>query len=138
MFNQKKFSTSATPQAIESMWGGGHTPDTDPVQQGWQCRKMKGCDDYVIGQRGQAGSASVNIRTSTVDVGVYLEDPATVSKNLAKGIGDASFTSITLASGWGLTVLELITKERIEFSLNNNEPPFAVAFPQHGLERPSV
>jgi hypothetical protein len=51
-------------------------------------------------------------------VGVYLEDPKTVSKNLAKGIGlDASFTSITLASGWGLTVLELIKKERIEFSL---------------------
>lgn len=94
-------------------WGGGHTPGTDPVSQGWRVYPIKGTDRkvVVIGRKGQDGCASIVRIDGRLNVALYDEAPELVAvayENSLVGELRAQYIEIDNYPGWGLAVIEAI------------------------------
>jgi hypothetical protein len=118
MFNASKFSTPTDRHAgfgAMTFWGGGHTHETDPTNKGWKAaRPQKSSQLLLVGQPGVSGCATLSLRGDEVDVAVYCETPAFIRTSLAKGEStDAMYHQLPNISGIGLSVIQLITDERV-------------------------
>ena len=118
MFNASKFSTPTDRHAffgVGSFWGTGHTHETDPTNKGWKAtRPQKDSQLLLVGQKGVPGCATLSLRGDEVDVAVYCETPAVIRTALAAGsVTDAMYHKLPNTSGIGLSVIQLITDERV-------------------------
>ena len=113
-FAMKKFTVS--PRIfVAHIWGGGHTPDTDPGRQGWRCVPVRGLTKvWVVGQKGKEGCASFRpLPKGRWDVALYLEGPREVALELSAGRSlDARYVQVTNTPGFGLTIIEEIEADR--------------------------
>ena len=96
-----------------SLWGGGHTSETDPIAQGWRCRRVRD-DLWLMGQRGEEGCASFRIVDGQWDVAVYDRAPHEVHHALVEGspLGDGPYHQIPDVPGFGLRVIQFIRENR--------------------------
>lgn len=109
----KEFSVSPTAWAL-SIWGGGHTRETDPSQKGWRVRPLtKGNSIVLVGRRGVEGCFSVQpMLEGDLDIALYQETPEQVAAMKAAGeYVDAVFHSVPNTPGWGLTAIELLGED---------------------------
>jgi len=91
-------------------WGGGHTPGTDPVSQGWRAYPVPGTDRDVvlIGRTGQPKCATVVRMGKYLDVALYDETPEGVKAAfVAQCLRDLNprYIQTDFIPGWGLEVI---------------------------------
>lgn len=108
-FNSAAFCVTAS-HWWDSLWGGGHTPETSPPNQGWRAYQAGGDPDTVlVGRKGQPGcfSAQPYGDDHRVDVAFYDETPEQVIDAWKKDEGpDAGYKQFVLVPGWALQALE--------------------------------
>ena len=126
-----KLKTFRAPPLAIMPWGGGHTRETDPSQNGWTCRQFGRA--YLISRKGDKVCASAvrmvrcrlrcrgsRCRCQGWAVALYWNTPDDVVRYLETGHGfdsggwtiDARYDSLVGGPGWGLTVIELLDIER--------------------------
>jgi hypothetical protein len=119
----KDFTTAPAKYPVETFWGGGHTPDTEPTQRGWRCVPVKGPTPadpvvcWVVGQRGVKGCASLMMADGRLDVALYEEGPKEVDASLRKLEGSThvdaqKYLEFQAIPGVGLRVIREILAER--------------------------
>lgn len=111
-FNASKFTTSF--RWWDGLWGGGHTPASDPTRQGWRATPAhKGSAVLIIGRRATRGCASVmQLPDGRLDVAGYDDStPEEIAACVREGrpvpIADVTYQTRDYP-GWGLSVLEKI------------------------------
>jgi len=120
-FNAKTFTAAPRRQPVVMFWGGGHTRESDPTNNGWRCRPATSGHEHqvwIVGQPGKAGCASiVEHRNGTLDVAIYLETPKEVYESVnapreSRQCRDARYVRVDAYSGVGLRIIREIEKER--------------------------
>lgn len=103
------------------IWGGGHTPETDPTSAGWKCRDYEHV--MLAGRKGVEGCFSARrLSAGILDVAIYVETPKEVHNFLNGGdYLDAIFVKIQEHPGWGLEAIRLVEKELRELEETRKE-----------------
>jgi hypothetical protein len=99
-------------------WGGGHTAATDPTQNGWSIKKVGRA--YLIAKKGDVVAASARKVGDKWDVALYWNKPSDVRRYLRTGHQfdsegytiEATYETVPDTPGWGLTVIDLLDRER--------------------------
>ena len=123
-FNPEAFTVSNN-LTDGSVWGGGHTVETDPTRKGWRCRHAwftsGGLNMQLIGRPGVRGCATV-VRAAVEDDGHWVKVfDATPQEVMAtksdfdawmKLIQDRELWDATISPtpGFGLRVLQMIAQ----------------------------
>ena len=107
-------SFSANSSRLSGIWGGGHTAATDPTKRGWACRRVKGLDVWMVGQKGVAGCVSLVDLGTAWDVAMYAETPAEALALIQSGTRPtARYSGVPKLTGFGLRVIALIEGARL-------------------------
>jgi len=117
-FEPKNFRVSPPKEPVRGFWGGGHTLETDPIQQGWRCYpSKKGPENkiWIVGQRNVEGCASImRWPNGILDIALYLETPQEIYRRIKTGGPlDARYVQTKIYWGVGLQVIRLILEERV-------------------------
>lgn len=99
-----------------TIWGNGHTGDTDPTQKGWRAAPVKGSrtDAVLVGRRGVQGCFSVRrMADGWLDVAIYDETPEEIARCWRESqFCDAIFKRVAHVSGWGLEAIALVEADQ--------------------------
>jgi hypothetical protein len=112
----KEFTTSSNWWAGPvSIWGGGHTQETDPTKQGWKAKKATprfSEDKCIVGQSGVPGCALVSYEMpwENVIISYFREDPKFVAQH--PECEAFEWDQYDYISGWGLKVIADIKHQR--------------------------
>ena len=95
----------------DGLWGGGHTPASDPTLHDWRAAlPHKDSKVLIIGRRAVRGCASVmQLSDDLLDVSVYDATPEEIAACVREGrpvpCADITFQTRDYP-GWGLEVLD--------------------------------
>ena len=111
----RKFRVSSRPIMP---WGGGHTAATDPTRNGWSIKKVGRA--YLIAKKGDVVAASARKVGDKWDVALYWNKPSDVRRYLRTGHQfdsegytiEPTYETVPDTPGWGLTVIDLLDRER--------------------------
>lgn len=102
-------------------WGGGHTAETDPSRNGWTFRPVGDNGVMLLAREGDAVAASCRrLSDGRWDVGLYWNTPEDVRRGISEGTMydsegyymEPEYVQLHSYPGWGLTVIEMLAKER--------------------------
>lgn len=108
----KEFRVSSRPD-VATIWGNGHTRETDPMLKGWRVVTPypQRPELLMIGRKGVKGCATIlPLPDERLDVAIYYNTPKEVVDKGSMGL-DPKFVQINNHFGWGLEVLREIQKD---------------------------